>query len=173
MATGATTNLNLVTVEADDQLPESVVKANFEVLDQYVAATEMTNKSGSQVTAGDVVVAYTSTDNAFATTTTGANVKVVGVVQETIADAAAGIVKHYGTSTVKVTAATSRGDWLVTSTTAGKAAPSAAATPPSGAFAIALTASVGAGTITAALLSTAGSVAAEGLTIGQIWFNGG
>ena len=163
MATGATTNLNLTTVEADDQLPEAVVKANFEVLDQYVAATEMTNKSGSQVTAGDVVVSYTSTDSAFQKTTTASHKQVVGVVQETIADAAAGIVKHYGTSTVKVTGATSRGDWLRTSTTAGKADPVTQTDPPAGAFAIALTS--GSSTVTAMLLSVA-SASTAALTTG-------
>ena len=154
MATGATTNLNLTTVEADDQLPEAVVKANFEVLDQYVAATEMTNKSGSQRTAGDVVVVDTTTDNSFTTTVTANVNTTVGVVQETIANNAAGIIKHYGTTTVKVTAATSRGNWLVTSTTAGQASPVAQAEPPDGAFALALSASAGAGTVTALLLAS-------------------
>jgi hypothetical protein len=155
MATALTTNLGLTTVEADDQVPEALTKDNFEILDQYVAATEMTNKSGAQVTAGDVVVADTTANNSFTTTTTASNPKVVGVVQETIANAAAGIVKHYGTSTVKVTGATSRGDWLRTSTTVGQADPVTSTNPPSGAFAIALSSSAGAGTVTAILLATA------------------
>jgi hypothetical protein len=59
MATDTTDNLGLTTVEAGDRLPETVSKDNFEILDQYVAATAMTNKSGSQRSAGDVVIADT------------------------------------------------------------------------------------------------------------------
>jgi hypothetical protein len=155
MATDTTDNLGLTTVEAGDRLPETVSKDNFEILDQYVAATAMTNKSGSQRSAGDVVIADTTADNAY-TTTTSANINtVVGVVQETTAIDAAGIVKHFGKSTVKVTGATSRGNWLVTSTTAGQASAVASASQPDGAFAIALTATVGAGSVTALLLAAA------------------
>ena len=174
MATGATTNLALTTVEADDQLPEAVVKANFEILDQYVAATRLTNKSAAQRTAGDVVVVDTTTNDSFTTTVTAGYQKFSGIVQETIAVGSAGIVKHYGVTTVKVTDATSRGDWLTTSTTAGSALSTTATDPPAGSFAIALSSSVGAGTVTAMLIAAAGSVTPPvGFTIGEAWFHAG
>ena len=152
MTQGSTTNLLLATVQASDTLPEAVVKANFELIDTYVAATRMTNKSGGTLISGTVVVPGT-TDSSVNTTTTANNAKTVGVAQETIANDAAGIVKHYGTSIVRVTGTTAIGDWLVTSATPGQATPITQANPPNGAFAIALTARTGAGTITALLLS--------------------
>src|SRR5690606_6774756 len=128
--------------------------------DSYVAATRMTNGSGGSVTAGTVVVVG-SDDNEFTTTTTANAPDVIGVAQETIADAAEGIIKHYGTTTVRVSATTAVGDWLVTSSAAGVASPTSSASPPNGTFAIALTSRTGAGTVTAALLNagTTGSVA--------------
>lgn len=155
MAEAQTTNLQLTTVQANDRLPESVSKTNFERLDSYVGATRLTNKSGAQVTAGDVVIADITTDSSFTTTTTAGHQKVAGVAQETIANNSAGVVKHHGTSQVKVTAATARGDWLTTSATLGQALPSSAADAPAGTFAIALTSTAGAGTVTALLLVTA------------------
>lgn len=152
MTQGTTTNLALATVQAGDTLPEAVVKDNFETLDGNVATTKLTNKSGVSVIAGTVVV-IGSTASSFATTTTPNNAKVVGVAQETIADNAQGKVKHSGTSTVRVTGATAIGDWLVTSSTAGVASPTAGANPPNGAFALALTSTAGAGTVTAVLLT--------------------
>lgn len=177
MAAGVTTNLDLVTVEAGDRLPESATKGNLERLDSYVGATKLTNKSGGQVVAGTVVIADTTADASFTTTATGSHEKVIGVVQETIANNAAGVVKHHGTSQVLVNGATAKGDWLGTSTTPGQAQPSSASSAPTGAFAIALTATVGSGTVTALLLVTAtgsafnyakGSdiVAAAALTLG-------
>lgn len=168
MATGTTTNLGLSTVEANDQLPEALTKANIETLDSYVAATSMTNKSGSQRVAGEVVVVDTTTNSSYTTTTTAGHAKVAGVVQATTANNAAGIVKHYGTSLVQVTGTTARGDWLTTSTTAGKALPTTASSPPAGAFAIALTAVTGVGTVTAMLISAAGAVAVTTLGLVQI-----
>lgn len=152
MTAGTTTNLELVTVEARDVLPEDVTKDNFEVLDAYIAATRLVNGSGGSVIAGSVLVVG-SADSTFATTTTASNPKVIGIAQETIADAASGIVKHYGTSLVRVNATTARGDWLITSASAGVASPVTQTSPPNGAFAIALTARTGAGTVTALLLT--------------------
>lgn len=151
MAQGATTNLALQTQETNDVLPEEVVKDNFETIDSYVTAVKWTNRSAAGVVAGDVVVVATANDNSFTTTTTANATKVLGVVQETVAVGSSGIVKVIGSTTVRVTAATSRGDWLVTSVTAGQASPTTATNPPNGAFAIALTSSGGAGTVTAAL----------------------
>ena len=161
MATATTTHLQLTTVEAGDQLPEAVVKDNFETLDAYVAARSMTNKSGQSVSAGMVVTVYTSADNSFQLTTTDGDTKVVGVVQASILNDAAGVVKVYGATTLQTDGTAVRGDWLKTSTTAGKATPVTATDPPSGAFALALTAVTGAGTITALLLTSAGPTNAQ------------
>ena len=155
MATALTPNLGLTTVETNDVLTEAVVNANFDILDQYVAAVALTNRSGGAVAAGTVVVVDTANDNSFTTTTTANDSQVIGVTQATINDDASGIVKQHGASLVRVDAATNRGDWLVTSTLAGQASPVSAANPPNGTFAIALTATGGSGTVTAMLLITA------------------
>ena len=155
MATGTTTNLGLTTVETGDRLPEAVSKTNFETIDSYVAARALTNKSGATVAANSVVVVDTTADSAFTTTTTASVSKVAGVTQASIIANASGIVKQFGVSSVLVTGTTSRGDWLTTSTTAGRAVAVTQTTPPEGAFALALSATVGAGTVTALLLSVA------------------
>lgn len=152
MTVSNTTNLRLTTAEARDTLPEEITKDNFETIDGYVAATALTNGSGAGVIAGTVVVAGAA-DNQFTTTTSGNNPKVLGVVQETIANGASGIVKHYGTTILRVGGTTAVGDWLVTSSSAGIASPVTSTNPPNGAFAIALTARTGAGTITVLLLA--------------------
>ena len=110
----------------------------------------LTNKSGAERSAGEVVIQDTGNDSAFTTTTTEADEKVIGVVVETIANDASGLVQRAGACTVNVDGATARGNWLVASTTAGKATPKA--TFQQGTFAVALTASAGAGTVTALLL---------------------
>lgn len=157
MATDTTDNLALTTVEAGDVLPEAVSKTNFEVLDQYVAARSLTNKSGGTVPANSVVVVDTTADDAFTTTTSAGATKVAGVTQASILNNAAGIVKQYGITSLLVDAATSRGNWLTTGTTAGQATPSSATNAPAGTFAIALSATVGAGTVTALLLLQVGA----------------
>lgn len=138
----------------------------------------LTNKSGGERSAGDVAVQDTSNDSGFTTTTTEADEKVIGVVAETIANDASGLVQRTGTCTVNVDAATSRGDWLVTSTTAGKATPKS--TFQHGVFAVALTSSAGAGTVTCLLLAGAlpSQVRINDLTIaseaqGDLIYHGG
>lgn len=155
MATTTTTHLGLTKVEANDTLPQASVNANFDTIDAYVAARALTNKSGGTVAANSVVVADTTTDSAFTTTATAGNAKVVGVTQASIANNASGIVKQYGVTQVLVTAATSRGDWLTTSTTAGQALPNTSTNPVAGSFAIALSTTTGAGTVTALLITAA------------------
>lgn len=155
MAAGTTTHLGLATREAGDRLPEALSKTNWETVDAYVAARSLTNKSGSTVAANSVVIVDTTADNSFTTTTTPGVSKVAGVTQASIADDAAGIVKQFGFSSVLVTGATSRGDWLTTGAVAGQAVAVTQDAPPEGAFAIALSATVGAGTVTALLLSVA------------------
>ncbi|GAH86627.1 unnamed protein product, partial [marine sediment metagenome] len=106
----------------------------------------LTNKSGGSLSEGAVVIIDTTADDAFTTTTTSQNKKVVGVVAETVADGAAGRVITNGYVPVLATdAATSRGDYLHASGSAGKATPSA--TLIQGVFGVALTAVGAAGNI--------------------------
>lgn len=165
MSTGTTTHIGLTTVDEGDILPQSVTNANFQTIDGYVAARALTNKSGSTLAANSVVIADTTADSAFTTTTTVGNAKVIGVTQASIANDATGIVKMYGVSNVLVTGATSRGDWLRTSTTAGKAESTSSSGPVNGAFAIALSSTVGTGTVVAMLLTAAGTPAVISLPV--------
>lgn len=102
-------------------------------------ASLLTNSSGSQRSAGDVVVVYTSGNSAFTTTTTANDETVMGVVLETIANGATGYVQTSGICAVTVDGSTTRGQFLSASGTAAKATPSTLAQP--GTFAVALTAS--------------------------------
>ena len=114
----------------------------------------LTNKSGTQRTANDVVIQDTGNSSAFTTTTTKGNPLVIGVVTETIANNGTGLVQDRGIATVTVDAATSIGDYLITATTAANATP--VATQQRGVFAVALTAAGGAGTVSARLLPQGG-----------------
>lgn len=114
----------------------------------------LTNKSGATRAVGDVVIQDTGNDSAFTTTVVEASPLVIGVVGESIANDASGIVQNRGPMAgVKVTGAVSRGDYLVTSTTAVRAK-SCGTVWQTGVFALALTAAAGpgAGTVTAQLL---------------------
>ncbi len=84
-----------------------------------------TNKSGSSVAAGDVVIFDSANANSIKTTTTANSSDAYGVVIVGGADNTSVIVITEGyVPTVNVTGATSIGDFLFTSTTAGKADPS-------------------------------------------------
>ena len=96
----------------------------------------LTNKSGGQVVAGDVIVADTSNDNAFATSTTEGDSSVLGVVAETIAADATGIILYGGIQQVLITGTVNRGEFLKHSTTAKKA--TSTTDKQSGSFGIAL-----------------------------------
>jgi hypothetical protein len=171
MATGTTTHLGLTTVETGDRLPQTVSKTNFEIIDSYVAARKLTNKSGGTLPAGTVCIADTTTDSSFTTTSTAGKTNVVGILQASTAANATGLVKQYGVSNILVNAATARGDWLSTSTTVGQAAPTLAASPaPSGAFAIALTSTGGAGTVTAVIIATSTGLGDPTTTAGDILY---
>ena len=114
----------------------------------------LTNKSGGAVAQYDVVVVGTAFDNSFNTTTTAGNVNVIGVAQEAIADNAAGdVLPPSALTTVNIKAGVTivRGDYLITSTVAGKADRSA--THVDGSFARALTG--GTGTVSAILINQA------------------
>ncbi len=131
---------------------DEALAAQYNNLRKDALGASLTNQSGVQRVAGDVVIQDTANNSSFTTTTTEADGKIIGVVAETIAAAAAGLVQVYGVCTVTVDAATARGQFLVTSTTAGKATPKTAFQ--NGVFAVALTAVGGAGSVTALLLPT-------------------
>lgn len=105
-----------------------------------------TNRSGASVAAGDLLILDTANARSVKTTTTANSTLVFGVAASSANDLADVIVITEGyVPTMKVTGSTSIGQYLYTSTTAGKAAPSS--TVASGIFAIALTS--GATTISA------------------------
>jgi len=90
----------------------------------------------------NVVVAYTSAANSFTTTSTAKADNVIGVLWEATANGATGLVVLPGSfAKVKLASSVSIGDYLVTTTTAGKAG-AAATGDMSGVFAIALQAGV-------------------------------
>lgn len=104
----------------------------------------LTNKSGGQLTAGTVCVVYTGgTDRAFTTTTTAKDTLVIGVLLATTANNAAGVVLGPGSycPQIKVDGTTAAGNYLSTSTTVGKATPSASSVK--GVFGIAMSADSG------------------------------
>ena len=137
---------------------------NVGVTQWYIPTNRLTNKSGAGVVAGDVVVIGTTTASSFTTTTTSSYTGKIGVAIATIANDAVGEVAFIGIQTVKVNGATTIGRWLRTHTVATEAIDTttlSSAAAPAGAFAIALTSSAGAGTVSAYLLgSTAGATAA-------------
>lgn len=117
-----------------------------------------TNKSGSSASQYAVVVTDSANNDAFTTTTTASDPRPVFIVQDaSIADAATGNVYGAGwDTTVNVAGNVTRGNWLVTSTTVGRAKDSGVASTspaPSGTFAVATSSYGGGGngTVTAYL----------------------
>lgn len=105
-----------------------------------------TNKSGSSVSTGNVVILDTSNASAVTKTTVASSADVFGVVLVGGADNASIIVSTEGfVGAVDVKAATAIGDFLSTSTTSGSCA--AASTISQGAFARALTSTAGSGQV--------------------------
>ena len=82
---------------------------------------DLTNKSGGQVIAGDLVVVDTTTDESFTTTTTASSTGVLGVALETIADDAVGKIAISGVHEVNIGSAATRGQFIQTSTTVKEA----------------------------------------------------
>ena len=118
-------------------------------------AATYTNRSGASRSAGDVVIVSTGGTNSFTTTTTAGHTSVLGVVGETIANLASGKVITGGyCSSISVDSATAIGDFLRTSTTASKATDTTTAT--GGSFAIALSSTAGAGTVSAFIFGVVG-----------------
>jgi len=113
---------------------------------------DLTNKSGTDQAAGTVVVFDKSNDAAFTTTTTLIDRRVVGVLQEDVSNNATGKVAVKGKIvTIKVQGNVSRGAWLVTSATVGRAAQYGTTRPSTGGIGIAMTeySGGGAGTVEA------------------------
>ena len=110
---------------------------------------KLTNRSGSQRVAGDVVVIDTNNDDSFTLTSTTADPSVIGVVLETIEDGFSGLVATGGyIATIKVSGSTVRGQFLRTSLTSTKASPTSFSYYP-GIFAIAV--SNGSSTVSAVI----------------------
>lgn len=112
----------------------------------------LTNKSGGALSAGAVVIVNSASAESFTTTATPAVGNIVGVViDSSIADNAAGLVAFFGiVGTLSVTAATSIGNFLGIGSTAGQADPKTAWDD--ACFAVAISSSAGAGTVSAILL---------------------
>ena len=122
--------------------------------------------------AGDVLVFDATHDQAFATTTTPADARVLGVAAESIGVGAQGKVNSLAGSVCTIncdTGAVSRGDWLVSSATTKLAASAGSYKPPAGfTFASATWATVG-GAALPANRYTCGAVSnttANGWTVG-------
>jgi hypothetical protein len=83
----------------------------------------LTNLSGGAVSAGDIVVVSTTTDNAFSTTQNTASYSVLGVVTQGVASGALGKVAISGVVTVNIDGASTvaRGQHCITGSTFGKA----------------------------------------------------
>jgi len=129
----------------------------------------LTNKSGVTRSEGEVVVVDITTDDAFTTTTNEGSCGVVGVVLETTAADALGRILLVGyCATLEVGAATSRGDFLKTSATAGKATPTD--TFEAGVFAVALSAVGGVGQVSAVLFGpSSGRKGIIGSIVVDVW----
>jgi hypothetical protein len=120
------------------------------------SVSTLTNKSGVQLNPGDVVILHATEDRSVNRTTVWCDMAVCGVVQEAIANDASGAVATFAGHIVVVNCdatAVVKGDYLVTSTTAGKATSNSTIFRAS-AFAKALTAKgTGVGTVYAMLLN--------------------
>ncbi len=117
---------------------------------QASGAVLLTNRSGSAVAAGDVVIIDSANASSFKTTTTQQDPLVIGVVSATIANGDAGMVTVGNTTTVKVTGNVAIGAQLITSTSAKYAMQNTGSQ--TGVFGIALSAYVGGATGTVTVL---------------------
>ncbi len=109
--------------------------AAFNAFGQF-GTSKLTNKSGGTLSQYAVVVVDTANNSAFTTTTSERAYGVVGVCAEDIENDSTGRIAMFGIYDVTCAGAVTRGDYLITSTTAGSAA--SGSTNPAGAFGIAL-----------------------------------
>lgn len=120
-------------------------KGRWQALSFSGGDVSLVNKSGVLQEAGTVVIPDYTADYGFTTTDIEGDSRVVGVLSEDIANNASGKVGvGKKTSTVKVTGNVARGEWLITSSTAGMAKASGTTRPP-GAIGVAMTAYEGGG----------------------------
>lgn len=126
----------------------SVAAADHEVPNLIIT---LTNKSGDARVAGEVVIVDTGNADSFTTTVSEGDTGVVGVVMESIANGAAGLVCISGYCEVLVDEAVAIGEYMEASTTAGQAEGEAARA--SGTFARALTAAASPGDTVWAIVS--------------------
>ncbi len=118
--------------------------------------TEFTNRSGSDISAGDIVIIEPDYDKSIKVTDVQSDLRVVGVANEDIANEACGDINTLSGTIVTInctSGAVNRGEYLVTSTTAGKAQSDGYFRRPA-AFAVALTekSAGSAGTVDAMLI---------------------
>lgn len=129
-------------------------------LDEGLIQTNYTNRTGGGVVLGDVVAPSAANDSSVVLADTASVVRPLVVAQATIADTVGGRFASHGISTVNVTGAVTRGNYLRKSVTTKVAADAgvaaATANPPAGSFAVALTSAAGpgAGTVVALLFGT-------------------
>lgn len=120
----------------------------------------LTNKSGSPLYNGCVVIADSANANSFKTTTTVNDNQVIGVISDaTIGTDGLGRIRTSGYAVVNVDAATTVGSFLYSSSTASKATPTGL--PSRGVFARAMTSTSGAGKVLAILFQPIGAVGQE------------
>ena len=96
----------------------STSAADYEVPNLIIT---LTNKSGGARIATEVVIVGAATDNSFDTTTAAGDTGVTGVVMEGIADNADGLVCISGYCQILIDNAVTRGDYLQSSATEGRA----------------------------------------------------
>ncbi len=117
---------------------------------QNSMTVELNNGSGGLLIAGHVVIANTAADLSVTTTTLSAHPGVLGVVVYGGPAAATVSIGVDGIVSIEVDGATNRGDYLITSALPGRAR--STPTAQTGVFAIALTSTLGAGTVKALMI---------------------
>ena len=149
--------VNFVTGHLVTDSEFNAIGQNTNYLEDALEA-QMTNKDASTLSTGAVVIPDTSNDDAFKTTTTANFVGRVGILmQDNIATTFIGRVRFTGVLSINVQGNVTRGNYLVTSTTAGRAKDGGAVRI-APAFAQALTgyAGGGAGVVLAVMLGGSG-----------------
>lgn len=114
-------------------------------------SADLTNQTGSVQEVGTVVIHDPDNNESFKTTTVENDLRVIGVCAEEIGIASEGSVMFHGSGTVKVVGNAYRGQWLIASSTAGRAKAVGYQRPARGAIGMALTEYTGGGngTVTA------------------------
>jgi len=121
-------------------------------------AQELTNRTGGGIVSGDICALSAANDESVILSDVAANQRPYVVAMATIADTILGLFAGPGMVwTMRVAASTTRGNWLVKSATSKAADDSGVAgtnPPPLGTIGLALTGTVGAGTVVALIGDT-------------------